>query len=324
MLSHRYHPPTPAKRDRTTPPTSDSDPEGYSRNNKPHEPPEPTPARIPQKTSPKARTSSSAEETTHNRSIVEMLSQTLEEYRPIPNSPRENTTTTAYRPVTRIRAWYQEQMGPRHPNAPHKRFKAIRTATTTPHVTDTRKDPAEPHPDDVPLPEKRTSPPPPLAEQRSLTTVTRLGGYTRQQHLPRSHHSRHRVQASSPSRRHTGKPTYPPGPSRTDPTATRPTTVQVNKPPAQIRPRTTPNPTLPPSIPTHPLPTPHRVPRPYIPAPRPHDVEGHPWCAGCTAQLSDDDITPPDSGIQTFPTPDTDCAWATKTNHQHILTFISI
>ena len=32
------------------------------------------------------------------------------------------------------------------------------------------------------------------------------------------------------------------------------------------------------------------IPRPYVPAPRPHDAEGHPWCACCTAQLSDDDL----------------------------------
>ena len=35
------------------------------------------------------------------------------------------------------------------------------------------------------------------------------------------------------------------------------------------------------------------IPRPYIPAPRPHDADGHPWCAGCTAQLSDDDLNSP-------------------------------
>jgi hypothetical protein len=30
-----------------------------------------------------------------------------------------------------------------------------------------------------------------------------------------------------------------------------------------------------------------------VPAPRPHDAEGHPWCACCTAQLSDDDLHSP-------------------------------
>ncbi len=35
------------------------------------------------------------------------------------------------------------------------------------------------------------------------------------------------------------------------------------------------------------------IPRPYVPAPRPHDAEGHPWCACCTAQLSDDDLHSP-------------------------------
>jgi hypothetical protein len=33
--------------------------------------------------------------------------------------------------------------------------------------------------------------------------------------------------------------------------------------------------------------------RPYIPAPRPRNVEGSPWCDCCTAQLSDDDTTQP-------------------------------
>ena len=73
-------PPPPStnsrKRHRTTPPTSDSDPEGYSRNNQPHEPPDPTPARIPQKPSTKAQSSSSAEETTHNRSASTNLPHT--------------------------------------------------------------------------------------------------------------------------------------------------------------------------------------------------------------------------------------------------------
>ena len=141
---------------------------------------------------------------------------------------------TAYRPAIRIRAWYQEHMGPRHPNAPHRRSKATRTATTPPRVTDTRKDPAEPHPDDVQLLGKPSSPPPSPAEQRSLTTVTRLGGYTYPATTPTPEPPLQPPRPSLQSILKTHREAN--GPSRTDPTAPRLTTVKVNKSPAQIRP----------------------------------------------------------------------------------------
>ena len=79
-------PPNSRKRHRSTPPTSDSDPKGYSRNNQPHEPFAPTTARIPQKPSTIAQSRSSAEETTHSRPIGESHQRFLGEYKSTPHS----------------------------------------------------------------------------------------------------------------------------------------------------------------------------------------------------------------------------------------------
>ena len=105
---------------------------------------------------------------------------------------------------------------------------------------------AKPHPDDVQSQGKPYSPPPSPAEQRSLTTVTRLlGEYINptttpapKQPLPpprpslKSILKTHRVHLKS----------YLPGPSRPDPTPPRPTPVQVPQKHDQHSERTTPNP----------------------------------------------------------------------------------
>ena len=278
------------KRHRTTPPPSDSDPEGYSRNNQPYEPPAPTPAEIPQKPSTIAQSISSAEETTHHP-------RSLGEYKPTPHLPAANTASAAYSPADRVRAWYQEHLGPRHPNAFH-RTRATTTTTTSLRITDTRKDPAGPHPDNAQPLGKPFPPPTSPAKQRSLTTITRLGGYTNPTSTPapkpplpprrpslKSILKTHR-EANLPARSQQARPNPTPNNTGTSQPTPRPNTNNktVNDQP--------PNPQY--MHPFQPILSPRHtvIPRPYIPAPRPRDADGHPcsWCAGCTAQLSKDDL----------------------------------
>jgi hypothetical protein len=57
-----------------------------------------------------------------------------------------------------------------------------------------------------------------------------------------------------------------------------------------------------------------------VPAPQSYDAEGHPWCACCTAQLSDDDLHSPEYATPPIPTFAIDFA-GTKTCHRHTLTY---
>jgi hypothetical protein len=143
------------------------------------------------------------------------------------------------------------------------------------------KDPAQPHPDDLPQPNPSTLTPP--AEQRSLTTVNNLGGYTLCEptpalplSLPKTRPSLSSIlknhRAANPSPHHQTLQPIP----RPHSAQTHRSTIQNTTPTDPPR-ALAPNPQLPqyrhlfqPILsPRHTV-----IPRPYITAPQPYDVEG--------------------------------------------------
>ena len=159
------------------------------------------------------------------------------------------------------------------------------------------KDPAQPHPDDSPAATSSQTPAP--ANQRYLTTVHNLEGYTSRALSLTTPLGPTNIRPSLPSilkklRDHNPDPLQhdPPQHKARSQLAQSIGTTGNNSLPSDppIAPVTNPQPPQyrhlfqPILSPRHTV-----IPRPYIPAPQPHDVEGQPWCAGCTAQLSDDD-----------------------------------
>jgi len=184
--------------------------------------------------------------------------------------------------------------------------------------TSALKDPAQPHPDDVP----------PHHAIASSSNTASLGGYiapnsadlggyaqhgTHAQAHPRTAHaSRH------DSNRHIKGPQPSSSTSSAQPTTSnnlkkrrrsrnRRQPIQSSRPTSPESPpqrrtsfshnitgaqsKTDTRPTLhPQQEPTY---TRHAPPRPYITTPTPDDEDGSPWCDCCTAQLSDDDLTQP-------------------------------
>ena len=127
------------------------------------------------------------------------------------------------------------------------------------------KDPAEPHPDDLPTNIEPTQPSTP-----SIPNNTSLGGYP---------HHNIAVPATSNNL---------PTPARTALKSIlkkhhQDTAVRDNRPQSPPHYRHQFQPIL---SPQHTV-----ITRPYIPAPLPRNTEGSPWCDCCTAQLRDDDTT---------------------------------
>ena len=283
---------TSRKRHRTTPPTSDSDPGGYSRNNQPYDEPSPTQTTHAQQPSAAADSKRNSEEEHYGRSNSGNRPRFAHEDKSTPHLRPCLTARAANRRAATIRDWFNAHKGPINP----RDTQATDTPIDLPSPSrkqSTLKDPAQPHPNDLPNPH-----PPSLtipAEQRSLTTVTNLGGYTSHapSPVPLPCLSAKRPSLTSILKNHRAeKPTTP---LQTSPPRPQSQSAQTHISSSHIAAHSDP--------PTASLPNPqHRhlfqpifsprhtiIPRPYIAAPQPRDIEGQPWCSGCTAQLSDDD-----------------------------------
>ena len=169
------HQTVPRKRQRTTPPTSDSDPEGYSRNNQPYDAPrlrQPTSIPPPSNIADSKR---SSEEAHYGRSNSGTRPRFAHEDKLTPHLRLCLNARAANRRMATVRDWYHAHKGPVNPSD----TPATATPSDLPNPTKNQsssKDPTQPHPDDLPTPNPSSLTPP--AEQCSLTTVNNLGGYT--------------------------------------------------------------------------------------------------------------------------------------------------
>jgi hypothetical protein len=166
----------PRKRPRTTPPTSDSDQEGYSRSNQPYARPNP-PTHIPIQHPPSiADDKRSSEEAFYGRSSQGPRPRFAQDDKTTPHLPPNLNSRAANRRAANVRDWYKASHGLLNSRDRPPTETTSDMTTTSSQDPNSRKDPAQPHPEDLPTPHDYSTDTP--AEQRSLTTVTNLGGYT--------------------------------------------------------------------------------------------------------------------------------------------------
>ena len=138
------------KRQRTTPPTSGSDPEGYSGPNQAYDRPnQPERIRIGHPSSI-ADAKRSSEEATYGSSSQGPRPRLAHEDKSTPHLTPNLISRAANRRAAHVRNWYRENHGP---------LNNLNTTETTSDMTTTsskdptnRKDPAQPHPEDLPTP----------------------------------------------------------------------------------------------------------------------------------------------------------------------------
>ena len=232
-----------------------------------------------------------AEETAYGQPSPSQRPRFPGEDKSTPDLTPSECDEAASRRADSIRNWYRVHSNPIAPhwsNSLPPNTSSSSSSQLPSQISDV-KDPAVPHPDDVDdhLPEQSPPNTPPLpAEQRALTAVTRLGGYQSAPPTPAPTQSlssilkSHRADQISAINRLSAKQRN----ANIDNSVIALIRETPHHPaPAQTRHQ------FQPILPNRP----RTVTRPYIPAPRIHDVDGTPWCDACTAQLSDDDLNTP-------------------------------
>ena len=279
------------KRDRT-PNSSDSDSGTRSFRHQSRDHPASVPQQPPTRNTKPAQTRRIAEETAYERPSDGPRPRFPGEDKSTPDLTPHECDDAARRRADSIQNWYRVHTNPIAPHPSNSLPIATSSSSSSQlpsHNSDT-KDPAVPHPDDVddyPLDQPPPNTPPMPAEQRALTAVTRLGGYHSAPQAPaprptltsilKSHKA---DQISKINRLPASRESNQQGPNSAN-TSNHQTTLHSAPAPSRHQ--------FQPIIPNRP----RTVTRPYIPAPRIHDVDGTPWCHACTAQLSDDDLNTP-------------------------------
>ena len=276
------------KRHRSSDHNSDSDTEKHRPKQQPRDRPASTSSHPQQTAHGPVQIKGSPTDADYDRPLTGPQPRRPDEHKSTPHLSPSASDPAANRRADSIREWHRVHTTPIASNHSYKHPSASSSPNNhLPSNTPDTKDPAVPHPADDHL---RTQPPhytPPPAESYTLNSVTSFGGYHSAPAAPPP-----RPTLTSILKSHKDAPFPAFNCLSASHKNDQQTPHNTDPPLRQQRLSSTKSPSRHQFLPI--LPHRHSTAfRPYISAPRPHDVDGTPWCDACTAQLSDDDLNTP-------------------------------